>query len=359
MDNKEIELKFGFDGDANNLTRIFKSMGTVLNETTLHLDNTYFDTDAKDLFALRAGLRIRHADDFSEQTLKVKGENIGGLHKRIEYNLPIDRNEKIPNLLKFPKEAFPEDYDLETLQSQLHSVCRIKFTRRLFNLELLDSTFEVAYDNGYIEVDREHKYPLNELEIELKKTSVKSEEILNLFSILCTQLATCNLPLLLEPFSKMHRASLLQNQAQPNLDLASFDPSLNLVDYITGIVKYFETLYGYFLIRRDPVILSHICNILESLLISLKYLKHRDFLAFITGQNEPVEYKKDLQIIIRLLKSFYKVCKHSHKKMLLLRLKQKEKGLDDCFNRIRESEKQNKIFLIPLKLRLLLSMIEK
>ena len=76
MQDKEIELKFGFDGDASNLYEIFSHIGAVSNKTTLHLDNTYFDTDDKALFGIHAGLRIRRGDDFSEQTLKVKGENI-------------------------------------------------------------------------------------------------------------------------------------------------------------------------------------------------------------------------------------------------------------------------------------------
>ena len=108
MNNKEIELKFGYDGKADNLFETFSKIGNVSAESEQHLDNTYFDTDDKDLFALKAGLRIRRADTFTEQTLKVKGENIGGLHKRVEYNLPIDDTAEVPNLLKFPKEAFPE-----------------------------------------------------------------------------------------------------------------------------------------------------------------------------------------------------------------------------------------------------------
>ena len=85
MNNKEIELKFGYDGKADNLFETFSKIGNVSAESEQHLDNTYFDTDDKDLFALKAGLRIRRADTFTEQTLKVKGENIGGLHKRVEY----------------------------------------------------------------------------------------------------------------------------------------------------------------------------------------------------------------------------------------------------------------------------------
>ena len=67
MQNKEIELKFGIEGNQCNLRQIFSKIGTVSDEQELHLDNTYFDTDKKELFAIRAGLRIRHADNFSER----------------------------------------------------------------------------------------------------------------------------------------------------------------------------------------------------------------------------------------------------------------------------------------------------
>lgn len=370
MNNKEIELKFGFDGRADNLFEIFSRIGKVSSESVQNLDNTYFDTDDKDLFALKAGLRIRRADTFTEQTLKVKGENIGGLHKRVEYNLPIDDTAEVPNLLKFPKEAFPETFDVDAVQQKLKKVCHISFKRQLFNLSLLDSVFEVAYDNGFIEVGDMNngslvQHQLNELEIELKETTAKSEDLLNIFSILCTHLAANNLPLLLEPFSKMHRASLLQNSSNMSLNLSHFDTKTagasedecKVTIYIRNLVASFEQLYGYFLISKDATVFNLMTSVLEELLLSLKLLKKKNLPAFIRGQNEPVSYKQDLQIIYRLIKNFYKVCSHAEKKFLNAKLNSKSKAIDDLFSLVRESEKQNRMFLIPLKLRLLLSLI--
>ncbi len=365
MNNKEIELKFGYDGKADNLFETFSKIGNVSAESEQHLDNTYFDTDDKDLFALKAGLRIRRADTFTEQTLKVKGENIGGLHKRVEYNLPLDDTAEVPNLLKFPKEAFPESFDVDSVQQKLKKVCHISFTRHLFNLFLLDSVFEVAYDRGFIEVnkigsDTPVQYPLNELEIELKETTAKGDDLLNIFSILCTHLATNNLPLLLEPFSKMHRAALLQNSSHMLLNLSPFDTksdATQVTEYIKNLVASFEQLYGYFIISKDITVFNLMTSVLEELLLSLKLLKKKNLPAFIRGQNEPVTYKQDLQIIYRLIKNFYKVCFHLKKKLLNAKLNGKDKAIEDLFKVVRESEKQNKMFLIPLKLRLLLSLI--
>ena len=174
MQNKELELKFGYVGHATDLFEIFKNIGKVSDQNVEHLDNTYFDTPNKDLFAIKAGLRIRRSVDYCEQTLKVKGENIGGLHKRNEYNVDIKRSAEVPNLSKFPNEAFPKSFDIDAIQKKLEKVCRINFTRNLFNVELLDSVFEVAYDNGFIETRDGAKHPLNELEVELKETKVKN-----------------------------------------------------------------------------------------------------------------------------------------------------------------------------------------
>ena len=357
MRNKEIELKFGLEGPVNNLFEIFSNIGTVSNPKVQHLDNTYFDTDTKDLFNIRAGLRIRHADDFSEQTLKVKGENIGGLHRRSEYNLPIEKDVTIPQLQKFPKEAFPENFDVDDIQERLSSVCRINFTRQLFTLELLDSEFEVAHDSGFIGVEGHEPYPINELEIELKKTQVENEDLLNLFSILCNNLATKDLPLLLEPFSKMHRASLLKKNSSRVLDLSSFETKGTTVDYVKNLVISFEQLYGYFVVNKESTTFSLFTCVLKDLIEALKLLRRRNLPAFIKGQNEPVEYQGDLKIIIRLLKTFYKACARNQKKLFKAQIRGYVQEIDSIFKAIRLVEQNTKMFLIPLKLRLLLSLL--
>ncbi len=357
MQNREIELKFGFDGNNYNLRENFKKIGKVSPELTLRLDNTYFDTDTKDLYAIKCGLRIRRSDDFSEQTIKVKGESLGGLHKRKEYNLPIDRDVKLPELEKFPKDILPADYNLEDIKSRLKSVCHINFTRKLFNLEMLDSTFEVACDTGYIEIDGHKRYPLNELEIELKDSKVTDDELLSLFSIVCTQLATQNIPLLLEPFSKMHRATLLQMNTVPSVDLNGVYEQLSLVDYTRSLIVRFEHLYGHFILSHDGALFIQICSVIECLLFCLKQLKKRNLPAFINVKKEPVDYEDDLKIIIRLLKDFFKTCVHQRKSVMVNCLKQNTDKLQAAVEKIRNSEKENKIFLIPLKLRYLLSLI--
>ncbi|MGN1280833.1 MAG: inorganic triphosphatase [Succinivibrio sp.] len=357
MQNKEIELKFGIDGNGEGIYESFSKIGSVSEVKEDHLDNVYFDTEQKDLFAIRAGLRIRRADAFCEQTLKIKGENLGGLHKRQEYNLPLDRDSALPNLEKFPKEVFPESFDIADIQHRLKSVCRISFTRRSFNLSMLDSVFEVAYDNGYIETLNGSRHPLCELEIELVESTVKNEDLLNLFSILCTELARNDLPLLLEPFSKMHRATLLEEPDRFTVSLGNISCKDRLPEYITSLTGIYENLYGLFLVRKEPLIFIQANTVLETLLHTLKILKRRNIPAFIRGRKEPVMYKQDLQIIYRLVKGFYKACLKEQKKLLICSLNQKTELADRIMQQIRQEEKNYRMFLIPLKLRQLASML--
>ncbi len=357
MQNREIELKFGFNGSSYNLNEIFSKIGRVGPEVCVKLDNTYFDTDTRDLFAIKCGLRIRRSDDFSEQTIKVKGESLGGLHKRKEYNLPIARDVTIPELEKFPKDVLPQDYDLEDIKARLKSVCHINFTRKLFNLEVFDSTFEVACDTGYIEVDGQKRYPLNELEVELKNTEVRDDDFLRLFTMLCTELASHNLPLLLEPFSKMHRATLLQRNTVQSIDLHGVYENLSLVEYTKVLIVRFEHLYGHFILSHDGALFIQICSVLECLLFCLKQLKKKNITDFISVTNDPVNYEDDLKIITRLVKDFFKSCVHQRKNIMICCLKQNHDKLDNAVSKVRESEMENKIFLIPLKLRYLLSLL--
>ena len=86
MNGKEIELKFGVIGVCTNLRKILQSIGKVENEHVDNLTNIYFDTNKRDFYEMQAGLRIRKANEYTEQTLKIRGSNIGGVHVRNEYN---------------------------------------------------------------------------------------------------------------------------------------------------------------------------------------------------------------------------------------------------------------------------------
>ena len=83
---------------------------------------------------------------------------------------------------------------------ELKAVCQIDFVRHSFDFEIANSTFEVCYDHGGIKMADGSLYPINELEVELKETTVADDEIVMLFSTLATLFAERGLPLVLEPF---------------------------------------------------------------------------------------------------------------------------------------------------------------
>ena len=92
MEN-EIELKIMLE--AQNIVPITQwlAMQRVLDESETALGNTYFDTPEQYFAQNQMGFRVRVKNHRYEMTLKTKGEIVGGLHIRPEYNLPLE-NEK-------------------------------------------------------------------------------------------------------------------------------------------------------------------------------------------------------------------------------------------------------------------------
>lgn len=359
MNNKEVEIKFGVLGEPENLLRILSSMGKVTGERTENLSNTYFDTTDQRLFAVQAGVRIRRADTYTEQTLKVKGENIAGIHSRGEYNIPIPSDTKIPILSLFPKEAWGPDFDVKGVQAELKAVCQIDFVRHSFDFEIMNSTFEVCYDHGGIKMADGSLYPINELEVELKETTVADDEIVMLFSTLATLFAERGLPLVLEPFSKMHRATIVLQNRRNSLDFSNLSETTTLNDYILELIKCFERLYGLFLVKHDPLVFTYLNSTLYTMIRALKQLKKSGKAAFAQGEREPVNYLDDLKIIIKILKSLYKKSNVIEEKLTKLSLAHRDDKVQEQVEAMRKVECHYQAFLIPLKLRLLMSMLVK
>ena len=359
MNNKEIEIKFGVLGDPENLMQILSSTGTVTGEHIDNLSNTYFDTEDQRLFSAQAGVRIRRGNQFTEQTLKVRGENIAGIHSRGEYNIPIPADSKVPNLSLFPREAFGPDFDLEGIQAQLKPMCQIDFVRHCFDFQIMNSTFEVAYDHGGIKLADDSFYPINELEVELKETTVNDDEIVMLFCTLATIFAERGLPLVLEPFSKMHRATVLLKNRRNSLDFSNIYQAQTLNDYILELIKSFERLYGLFLIKHDPLMFTYINSTLATLIKALKQLKKSGKAAFANGEREPVNYLDDLKVIIKILKSLNAKSSKIEEKLTKFSLAGKEEKVLEQVMYMRKIECRYQAFLIPLKLRLLMSMLVK
>ena len=85
----EIEIKFFVTSNIQESLSNFLNSLEIISSEQVRLGNVYFDTPKLDLRRLDMGLRIRRSDHFSEQTIKCRGQVVGGLHARPEYNAPV------------------------------------------------------------------------------------------------------------------------------------------------------------------------------------------------------------------------------------------------------------------------------
>lgn len=165
----EIELKLLVNGDVKSLLEqtYFPSSNTKHHSRQMHLFNQYFDTEDRQLSKKGIGFRIRSHDGECEQTVKTSGSSIGGLHKRPEYNIPLESNQ--PDLRLFDAKIWPEGFDVDAIQEGLESVFSTDFVRQQYLLECEDdSVIELVIDNGFVKAGAQ-KQAINEIELELKQ----------------------------------------------------------------------------------------------------------------------------------------------------------------------------------------------
>jgi len=166
----EIELKFGINqAEIVKLTQHPLIRQYLQQESSLKMQNTYFD--APDLSLKRRGyaLRIRKYDDHILQTLKTDQKVDNELHQRQEWEVEIDNDQIDPD--KFPEEI---QGWLKPLLNQLKPIFTTDFTRQIWLLELEDQTMiELALDQGKIRAS-DHMLPLREIELELKQGGLES-----------------------------------------------------------------------------------------------------------------------------------------------------------------------------------------
>ncbi len=130
------------------------------------LTNIYFETSDNQLRGLDMGLRIRGFDDQYEMTVKTAGKVVGGLHQRPEYNVPLAKPELALTL--FPPHIWPDNCDVEALQSRLNALFSTDFMREKWVVTYGQSEIEVVLDQGEI-IAANRKEPICEFELELKR----------------------------------------------------------------------------------------------------------------------------------------------------------------------------------------------
>ncbi|MGH1409278.1 MAG: inorganic triphosphatase [Aeromonas sp.] len=161
----EIEIKFfvarDIAADLSNLLNSFE----IKKSSQQQLGNVYFDTPTLALRRLDMGLRIRRCDAYAEQTIKCRGQVVGGLHARPEYNAPVSGD--LPTLSSFPDEVWPTLLERDHIQQQLVAQFSTDFQRRHWLIALEGAEIELAWDQGEI-IGSQGRTAINELELELK-----------------------------------------------------------------------------------------------------------------------------------------------------------------------------------------------
>ncbi|MFM5649577.1 inorganic triphosphatase [Aeromonas veronii] len=161
----EIEIKFFVARDIQaKLSNLLNSL-EIKESSQQQLGNVYFDTPTLALRRLDMGLRIRRCDAFAEQTIKCRGQVVGGLHARPEYNAPVSGD--LPTLSAFPDEIWPTLTERDHIQQQLVAQFRTDFLRRHWLIAFEGAEIELAWDQGEI-VGSQGSTTINELELELK-----------------------------------------------------------------------------------------------------------------------------------------------------------------------------------------------
>ena len=131
---------------------------------TLHLSNTYFDTENQALNHARVALRIRKKKNTYIQTLKTKGESVGGLSHRGEWEWELPAPE-----LDVEKLAGVWPSSLKGIDaSSLKPVFSTDFERKVVDLVWEGAQIELALDHGQVIVGEKTSL-ISELELELKE----------------------------------------------------------------------------------------------------------------------------------------------------------------------------------------------
>lgn len=164
--SKEVELKLLFtQKHQNELINFFNNLKNSQLVNTNTLQNRYFDTADLALRAVDMGLRVRCCEGQSEQTIKTKGNLMGGLHSRLEYNVNIQGGE--PQLSLFPEQIWRNtNINVDNIQQHLQCLFNTDFERTTWHVSFNNSVIEIAIDIGDI-VTRNKKEKICELELEL------------------------------------------------------------------------------------------------------------------------------------------------------------------------------------------------
>lgn len=220
--NKEIELKLQVMDEHvwPMIGTYIKNLRGVKHSDKIHLRANYFDTVDERLSKARLSYRVRRENDVWIATIKGDGSSLGGLHSRMEINVPVHSSK--PDLSVFQANDIHKKI-LQVLDGGvLEGIVQTDFEREAVLFEQNETWIEIALDQGSI-IAADKKSPILEVELELKKG--KAAELLSLGAQLAGQF-----PLRIESKSKLFRGLILAGRAKEKP--VSFLDSSNPLYYV-------------------------------------------------------------------------------------------------------------------------------
>ncbi len=242
----EIELKFLVsDVDEHQLASLIHSYAdTILKSDSRYLVNAYFDTPERNMRDWGMALRTRSIEGETEQTIKTAGKSVGGLHRRPEYNFPIEGNK--PDLSLFDINIWPDGVDPVDLQERIVESFSTNFTRKRWLVDYRGSEVEIVFDQGDIKAGNQTT-PINEIEIELVSGTVDAifefaESLINAFSARLGVLSKAA-----RGFQLLNEEKLEPKENIGQVKLSSDDTLeksfIKAIEYGIGYVQYHEECY--------------------------------------------------------------------------------------------------------------------
>ena len=162
----EYELKYR--ADSASLDSVFTTLPARWQK--IRMETTYYDTPSGALSAKRYMLRLRLENGVSICTLKTSLN--GNLRGEWEVRCD-DLTTAIPELCKL---GCPSDF-ADLCREGLVPICGARFTRRAGTLTFLESTVELALDQGVLFAGSK-EVPLCEIEVEHKSGSREATDAL-------------------------------------------------------------------------------------------------------------------------------------------------------------------------------------
>lgn len=244
----EIELKFLIE--PNKLDDFFALIQAtpfqVEPQPARQLANAYFDTQDNTLRQWDFGLRTRTSLDdagqgWSEQTVKLAGQDIGGLHQRPEYTVKFDHSDSVfADLTLFDNTIWPSGFEPTKVQPNIVKVFETLFKRHIWLITTPSgSQIECVLDTGAVEANGK-QVEICEIELELV-----TGDVADIFLI--GQYFTNQLPLKLGTLSKAARGYMLaadKQMACTELKLMEFDADTSIehsfVQSLSAAVKFIQ-----------------------------------------------------------------------------------------------------------------------